>query len=250
MKGDLQGGLRFNWSITDRWTDRRGRPLPWEISLLPSHLPHCATPAECLRPAPSPTDSLLYCLASGDTRLGKEVAVAPWVDRGLLPTIPLIPLKSPVRGELSSPITEQEMTHSGCPRLRAPHPVPKSETTLAACTADTRAQPLPTPPRPRWAWGAEIVGEMLPRAQLIGPGVRSALGGPMEEVSLRETLARGEESSLPMLEAGVDNMYVLNRETLPWMWEAAGAWFRDQMYNNSSIRNDDSLLSACSYQAP
>lgn len=50
------------------------------------------------------------------------------------------------------------------------------------------------------------MGEMLPRAQLIGPRVRSVLGGPMEEVSLRETLARGEESSLLMLEAGVDNV--------------------------------------------
>lgn len=67
------------------------------------------------------------------------------------------------------------------------------------------------------------MGEMLPRAQLIGPGVRSALGGPMEEVSVQEAVAGGGGSLLRMLEAGVDDRHVLNRETLPWMWEAGGA---------------------------
>lgn len=52
-------------------------------------------------------------------------------------------------------------------------------------------------------WGAEIVGEMLPRAQLIAPGVRSVLGGPMEEVIIQEAVARGERSSLLELEARV-----------------------------------------------
>lgn len=60
------------------------------------------------------------------------------------------------------------------------------------------------------------MGEMLPRAQLIGPGVRSALGGPMEEVSIQEALARGEGSSLLMWEAGASDMNVLDaKERLP-----------------------------------
>lgn len=66
------------------------------------------------------------------------------------------------------------------------------------------------------------MGEMLPRAQLIGPGVRSVLGGLMEEVSTQEALARGENSLL-MLEVGVDDVNVLStRKRLPWMWEAGG----------------------------
>lgn len=57
---------------------------------------------------------------------------------------------------------------------------------------------------------------MLCRAQLIGPGVRSALGGPMEEVSIQEALARGEGSSLLMWKAGAGDNDVLNaRERLP-----------------------------------
>lgn len=44
---------------------------------------------------------------------------------------------------------------------------------------------------------------MLPRAQLIAPGVRSVLGGPMEEVIIQEAVARGERSSLLELEARV-----------------------------------------------
>lgn len=60
-------------------------------------------------------------------------------------------------------------------------------------------------------------------AQLIGPRVRSELGGPMEEVSIQEALAGGERSSLLMWEAGVDDRNILSREKLPWMWEAGSA---------------------------
>ena len=59
---------------------------------------------------------------------------------------------------------------------------------------------------------------MLPRAQLIGPGLRSALGGPVEEVSVQEALARGEGRPLLTLEAGAEDLNVLNpMEGLPWM---------------------------------
>ena len=65
-------------------------------------------------------------------------------------------------------------------------------------------------------WGAEIEGEMPARAQPIGPEVRSALGGPMEEVSSQDALTRGEGSSRLVREAGAGDMNVLNaRERLP-----------------------------------
>ena len=65
-------------------------------------------------------------------------------------------------------------------------------------------------------WGAEIEGEMPPRAQPIGPEVRSVLGGPMEEVSSQDALTRGEGRSRLMWEAGAGDMNVLNaRERLP-----------------------------------
>ena len=64
---------------------------------------------------------------------------------------------------------------------------------------------------------------MLPGAQLIGPGLRSALGGPVGGAGVQEALARGDGSSLRALEAGVDDMNALNtRERLPWTWEARG----------------------------
>lgn len=57
---------------------------------------------------------------------------------------------------------------------------------------------------------------MPARAQPIGPEVRSALGGPMEEVSSQDALTRGEGSSPLMREARAGDMNVLNaRERLP-----------------------------------
>lgn len=126
-------------------------------------------------------------------------------------------------GELWSPFTAQEMTHQGthaCVLLT----LCQSQRQLRLPGLQTQGPaPCPAPLGPRWVWGAEIVGEMLPRAQLIGPGVRSALGGPMEEVSIQEAVAGGGRSSPRILEAGVDDMHVLSRETLPWMWEAGVA---------------------------
>lgn len=55
---------------------------------------------------------------------------------------------------------------------------------------------------------------MPPRAQPIGPEVRSALGCPVEEVSSQDALTRGEGSSRLMREAGAGDMNVLSaRET-------------------------------------
>lgn len=72
----------------------------------------------------------------------------------------------------------------------------------------------------------------------------------MEEVSVQEALAGGERTSAPMLEAGVDDICVLNRETLPWMWEAEGACVLrpDGTYSNNSIGDNDNSLSACSHR--
>ena len=163
--------------------------LPQEEQSLP-----ITPPLQCSFP-PRPLPCLdLHCkgslsrLSLGDTRLlegtGNDTS-----SEGFPPTPPPISLYGPVR---PSPLTQR-------PGLQTRGPGPWASPTQALRGV-----------------GSETVGEMLCRAQLIGPGVRSALGGPMEEVSIQEALARGEGSSLLMWKAGAGDNDVLNaRERLP-----------------------------------
>lgn len=155
---------------------------------------HHAASAVQLPPAPCP--ALTYIVKAPSLALAwetpgfwKEQAMAPPVTEGFPPTPPPISLYGPVR---PSPLTQR-------PGLQTRGPGPWASPTQALQGV-----------------GSETVGEMLCRAQLIGPGVRSALGGPMEEVSIQEALARGEGSSLLMWKAGAGDNDVLNaRERLP-----------------------------------